>query len=191
MAKLRAASLGPNNGFYDEHHTEESKRKGIETKIRNGTLGRFPEKTLELLRIAKELDNAGVDKVNIASLALKQMKENGMNISKTHAYRVLPQEYKNPNLVVSCSNNKIRERTARLEALGLQITPSNTTERCIECGSNTSTQWYRPGGQYQCSKCFHEKYNLTRRKRPGVKARDNATRREWRARRKTLGLPYQ
>jgi hypothetical protein len=80
-----------------------------ETKIRNGTLGRFPEKTVMLLRIAKELDDAGVDKVKIASLALKQIRESGMKMSRVHAYRVLPQQYKNPYRVVACRNSRIRK----------------------------------------------------------------------------------
>ena len=191
VEKIRAAALGENNGFHGKHQTEASKRKSVETKTRNGTLGRFPEKTLVLLRIAKELDDAGIDKVKIASLALNLMRESGMKISKVQAYRVLPQEYKNPKRVVSSSSSKIRERKAKLKALGLQITPSNATERCIECGSNTSSQWYRPGGQYQCSKCYHKQYYSTYSKRPDVITRKISGKREWRARRKALGLPYQ
>jgi hypothetical protein len=98
---------GKHNPFYRKHHTDASIRKMNETKIRNGTLGRFPEKALTLLRIAKELDDAGVDRVKIASLALKQMRENGMKISQVHAYRILPQKYKNQYRVVACRNNRI------------------------------------------------------------------------------------
>jgi hypothetical protein len=97
------------NPFYQKHHTDVSIHKMIETKIRNGTLGRFPEKTVTLLRIAKGLDDAGVDKVKIASLALKQIRESGMKMSRTHAYRVLPQQYKNPSQVVACRNSRIRK----------------------------------------------------------------------------------
>ena len=192
VEKIRAAALGENNGFYGNHQTEASKRKSVETKTRNGTLGRFPEKTMTLLRIAKELYDAGVDRKKIASLALKQMRENGMKISKVQAYRILPQKYKNPKRVFSCRNSKAREWGAKLKALGLQITLSNATERCIECGSNTSSQWYRPGGQYQCSKCYHKQYYITiSKERPDVIARKISGKREWRSRRKALGLPYQ
>lgn len=82
--------------------------KSLKLKIRNGTLGRFREKTVTLLRIAKA-DDAGVDKVKIASLALKQIRESGMKMSRVHAYRVIPQQYKNPSRVVVCRNNRIRK----------------------------------------------------------------------------------
>ena len=100
---------GKRNPFYGKHHTDVSIRKMVETKISNGTLGRFPEKAFALLRIAKELDDVRVDKVKIASLALKQMRENGMKMSRVHAYRVLPQQYKNPSRVVASRNNRIRK----------------------------------------------------------------------------------
>jgi NUMOD3 motif-containing protein len=129
LAKISAANRGENNHLYGKHHTDASKRKSVETKIRNGTLGRFPEKTIALSRIVKELDDAGVDKVKIASLAIKQMRENGMKMSKVHAYRVLPQEYKQE---YSCSSSKKRDRKAKLKALGLQITRSSATKQCIE-----------------------------------------------------------
>ena len=187
LAKLRAAALGEKNGFYSKHHTDTSKRKGVETKIRNGTLGRFPQKSLTLLQIAKELDDAGVDKVKIASLALKQMRENGMKMSRVHAYRVLPQQYKNPSRVAGSRNGRIRVWEAKRTDLELQIKPL----QCIECGSNISSQWYRPEGQYQCSKCYHKQYSLTYCKRPDVIASKISGKREWRARRKALGLPYQ
>lgn len=197
-AKLSAASLGENNGFYDKHHTDASKRKSVETRTRNGTLGYFPEKTITLLRIAKELYDAGVDRKKIASLALKQMRENGLKMSKVHAYRVLPQEYKNPKQVVSSSSSKKRERMAKLKALGLQITPSSATERCIECGSNTTGKnwkgqpvWYRPGRQYQCTRCYLKRYVEANIRRPDVRTRSNEDKKRRRVKRKALGLPYQ
>jgi hypothetical protein len=113
LAKLSAASA-KNNGFRDKHHTVESIRKMIETKIHNGTLGRYPEKAVKLLRIAKELDAEGVDNSKIASLAMKQMIESSMKISKIHAYRILPQQYKmnavlSPAVIVkfNLASNKI------------------------------------------------------------------------------------
>ena len=109
LAKISAASR-KNNGFRDEHHTVESIRKMNATKMRNGILGRFPQKEVTLLRIAKELNDAGeVDKVKIAALAMKQMRKNGIKISRVHAYRILPQQYKNPQRVVACRNSKIRK----------------------------------------------------------------------------------
>jgi hypothetical protein len=71
LEKLRAGNLGENNGIYGKHHTKESKSKVIETKIRNGSLGRFPEKSFTKLRIAQKLDNAGIDSQDcISSLFL-------------------------------------------------------------------------------------------------------------------------
>jgi hypothetical protein len=100
---------GKNNPFYGKHHSDALKRKIVETKIRNGTLGYFPKKRFTLLRIVKELHDAGVDKDKIASLTIKQMKENGIKISKTHAYRVLPQEYKTQKRVIASRNSRIRK----------------------------------------------------------------------------------
>jgi len=165
-----------------------------ETKIRNGTLGRFPDKTLTLLRIARELDDTGVDKVKIASLALKQMKENGMKISKTQVYRVLPQEYKNPKLVVSSHNTRTQEWKAKRKNL------DNTTAepRCFECSSDTTDKdwkgqpiWYRPNGHYQCNECYHKQYSEEYVRKPNVRAKKNEEKKRWRVKRKALGLPYQ
>jgi hypothetical protein len=78
---------------------------------------------VELLRIAKELDDAGVDKVKIASVAFMEMRENGMKMSKVHAYKVLPQQYKNPSRVAGSRNGRIRVWKAKRKDLGLQIKP--------------------------------------------------------------------
>jgi hypothetical protein len=67
------------------------------------------EKRVTLLRIANGLEDVGVDKVKIAMQALNQMKQNGMRMSKVHAYRILPQKTRIRHRVVACRNNRTRK----------------------------------------------------------------------------------
>ena len=70
--------------------------------------------------------------------------------------------------------------------------------QCAICNSTTTRKnsmgvpnWYKLGDLYQCSRCHSKQYHITYIQRPGVKDRNNKTRRQWRANIKALKKPVE